>query len=81
MDPGDTKLTQSNSLREEQSDEGEPGNSMPYAGNFLQPFWLRCPLCSNHEMDRILLDYGRHLLLPIGIVLWLVFLFAEASPG
>jgi len=79
MDSSDTVLEHSNSLREEQSDEGEPGDSMPHAGNFLQPFWLRCPLCSNHEMDRFLLDYGRNLLLPVGMFLWLVFLLAQAG--
>lgn len=43
-------------------------------GDILQPPGVRCTLCSCHEVDRVILDYGRNLLLPLSLVFWVVFL-------
>lgn len=43
-------------------------------GNLLQSFRIRRTVCSNDEIDRVLLDYGFNFLLPFGVVLWVVFL-------
>ena len=54
-------------------EEKDHGDLDPDPGDFLQPSWFRCPICSNYEMDRFLLDYGRYFLLPIGILFWTLF--------
>ena len=41
--------------------------------NLLQPSWVRCPISSDNELDRILLDYGCHFLCPFAIFLWALF--------
>jgi hypothetical protein len=48
----------------------EPDYSLSDISDILQPSWVRCPVCSGDEMDRFLLDYGYHFLLPFGIFLW-----------
>jgi len=53
--------------------EEDHGDMDPDPSNFLQPSWIRCPICSSNEMDRFLLDYGRYFLLPIGILFWTLF--------
>ena len=58
-------------------DEGDKRlRSVSYACNFLQPLWVRCAFRPNNEVDRFLLDYGRYLLLPLGIVLWALLLLS-----
>jgi len=47
------------------------------ASNVLQPAWLRCTFCPSDEVDGFLLDYGRNFLLPVGIILWTIFLIAS----
>ena len=42
--------------------------------NILQSIGVRRFVCSCDEMDRVLLDYGRNFLLPVGIFLWTVLL-------
>jgi len=54
-------------------EEKDHGDLDPDPSDFLQPSWFRCPICSNYEMDRFLLDYGRYFLLPIGILFWTLF--------
>jgi len=51
----------------------ESGYPLPSHSNILQSFRVRCFVCSCDEMDRVLLDYGRNFLLPVGIFLWVVF--------
>ena len=57
-----------------QDEEKEPSNGDPDPGDLLQPSRVRRTLCSCNEVDRIILDYGRDLLLPISIFLWIIFL-------
>ncbi len=52
----------------------EDQNDVSDLGDILQPSWVRCPICSCDEVDRILLDYGFNILCPIAIILWTVFL-------
>ena len=46
-------------------------------GDVLQPAWVRCAFRPCDEVDGFLLDYGRNFLLPIGALLWIVFLIAQ----
>jgi hypothetical protein len=55
----------------------EISNSIVNIGNVLQPSWIRCPICTYDEMDRIVLDYGYHLLRPIAIIFWVILLIAS----
>ena len=55
-------------------DEDQPPPYNLNGGNVLQPAWLRCTFCPGHEVDRFLLDYGFNFLLPVGVILWTVFL-------
>ena len=43
-------------------------------GDLLQSVGVRRLVCSNHEVDRVLLDYGFNFLLPFGMFLWVLFL-------
>lgn len=52
----------------------ESGDPLPSHSNILQSFRVRRFVCSCDEMDRVLLDYGRNFLLPVGIFLWTVLL-------
>lgn len=45
-------------------------------GYVFQPVWLRRGIRCGNEIDRFLLDYGCHFLLPVGITLWIVFLLS-----
>ena len=56
-------------------EECEPYSS--YDSHFLQPTWVRCTFRPGDEVDRFLLDYGRNFLLPVGILLWCLFLIAS----
>tara|TARA_Y100000310_G_scaffold327695_1_gene394453 strand:+ start:2616 stop:2837 length:222 start_codon:yes stop_codon:yes gene_type:complete len=42
----------------------------------LLPLGIRCPIQIADEFNRFLLVYNRCFLLPVGVVLWIVFLFA-----
>lgn len=61
------------SYREEKHKE-KNGDDESYPRNVLQSVRVRRSVCSNNEMDRVLLDYGFNFLLPFGIILWIVFL-------
>lgn len=75
MDNSSEKQTTTNeAFCAQTSDEGEPRNRKLNACNFFQPFWIRRAFCADNELDGFLLDYGRYLLLPIGCVLWAIFL-------
>ncbi len=50
----------------------ETGDRFSYLGNIFQPTRVRRSICSCDEIDRVLLDYGRNFLLPVGIILWAV---------
>lgn len=45
-------------------------------GNFLQSSWIRRCVCVGNEVDGVLLGYGFNFLLPIGAILWFLFLIA-----
>lgn len=45
--------------------------------NVLQPSWIRCPISSSDELDRVILDYGCNFLWRIAIVLWTLFFVIE----
>ena len=45
--------------------------------NILQSTWIRRSIRFSNEVDGIFLGYGFNFLLPIGIILWLVFLFMK----
>jgi len=45
--------------------------------DILQSTWFRRALRPCNEMDRFLLDYGYHFLLPIGIILWAVYFASQ----
>lgn len=59
--------------REETHKEKISG-SMSNTSHILQSTRVRRTVCSNNEVDRVLLDYGFNFLLPFGVVLWVVFL-------
>jgi hypothetical protein len=63
-------------LPSEKSEEGEPSNYLPNARNVFQPIRVRRPFCANYEMDGFFLAYGRYILLPVGMLFWLIFLLA-----
>lgn len=42
--------------------------------NILQSIGVRCDVRNDYAVDRVLLDYGFNFLLPVGIILWAVFL-------
>jgi len=42
-------------------------------GDLLQPSWIRCPIPSGDDVDRIILAYGCDFLWRIGIFLWSLF--------
>lgn len=44
--------------------------------DILQPAWVRCAFRPCDKVDRFLLDYGLNFLLPIGIILWTLFLLS-----
>lgn len=75
MDSSDTisKPTDEDSKKHS---EGKHRNRTADDCDFLQPFWVRRAFRANHEVDRFLLDYGCYLLLPLGILLWSLFLMA-----
>jgi hypothetical protein len=50
------------------------GYGMSNHRNILQSSWVRCNVRNDYELDRVLLDYGFNFLLPVGIILWSVFL-------
>jgi hypothetical protein len=54
----------------------ERNNDVADSGNIFQSFRLRRTISSCNEMDRVLLDYGRNFLLPVGVILWIVLLVA-----
>jgi hypothetical protein len=54
--------------------EEDPCDMDPDPGDILQPSWFRCIICTNHEVDRLILDYGRYFLLPISVLFWTLFL-------
>lgn len=45
--------------------------------DLLQPSWVRCPISSCNDLDRVILDYGCNFLWRIGIVLWGLFFVIE----
>lgn len=55
----------------------ECGDHCTYDCNVLQPTWVRCAFRPCDEVDRFLLDYGRYLLLPVGIFLWIILLTTQ----
>jgi hypothetical protein len=61
------------SYREEKHKE-KIGGRMSNTGHVLQSTRVRRSVCTNNEVDRVLLDYGFNFLLPFGVVLWIVFL-------
>lgn len=64
------------SLRQENKkakSKKESKDSSSSASDFLQPSWVRCPVCSSDEVDGVLLDYGRYFLLPVAAFLWILF--------
>lgn len=63
----------SDSYREEKHKE-KIGDDEFNPRNVLQSVRVRRSVCTNNEVDRVLLDYGFNFLLPFGIVLWIVFL-------
>ena len=44
--------------------------------DILQPAWVRCAFRPCDKVDRFLLDYGLNFLLPLGIILWTLFLLS-----
>ena len=48
-------------------------------GNVLQPSWVRCPVCSCDEMDRVLLDNRFVLLLHVSLIFWALFFIKRTS--
>jgi len=40
----------------------------------FQPFWVRCTVQNDDELNGFLLDYGRYFLLYSGVIFWSVFL-------
>ena len=40
----------------------------------FQPFWVRCVIQDDDELNRFLLDYGRYFLLYCGTFFWALFL-------
>jgi|LakMenEpi03Aug12_release.lakeMendotaPanAssembly.Ray.scaffolds.fasta_scaffold4349887_1 hypothetical protein len=54
----------------------EHNNNVANSGNIFQSFRVRRSISSCDEVDRVLLDYGRNFLLPVGIVLWIILLAA-----
>ena len=57
-----------------QNAEEEHSDSGADPGDIFQPARVRCTLCTCNEVDRVILDYGRNLLLPLSILFWTVFL-------
>ena len=55
----------------------ECGDHSPYDRDVLQPAWVRCAFRPCDELDRFLLDYGSNFLLPVGIFLWSILLYAQ----
>jgi hypothetical protein len=43
-------------------------------GDIFQPTRVRCTLCTCDEVDRVILDHGRNILLPLSLLFWAVFL-------
>ena len=65
---------ESDSIHQIKTKSEKPDRGMdPDPSYILQPSWIRCPLCAGNEMDRLILDYGRYFLLPIGILFWTLF--------
>jgi len=62
-----------------ENDQEKLRNCVPNDGNVFQSIWVRCPFCSNNEMDKFILDYGRYFLLPVGIFLWSLFLILQKN--
>jgi len=56
------------------SKEDRQTNTILNLCNFFQPFWIRCSIQNGYGPDRFILDYGRYFLLPVGIILWALFL-------
>jgi len=50
-------------------------NDLSNSSDLDKPIRVRCGVCIDNELDRGLLDYNFNFLLPIGSVLWLIFLF------
>lgn len=46
-------------------------------GNLLQSAWIRRVIRPCNEVDGIFLGYGYNFLLPIGVILWFVFLITK----
>jgi len=54
--------------------EDRQTNTLLNLCNFFQPFWIRCSIQNGYGPDRLILDYGRYFLLPVGTILWALFL-------
>ena len=67
MADGDSKAKTNKTNKRKPSADG---------GYVFQPVWLRCGIRYGNEIDRFILDYGCHFLLPVGITLWIVFLLS-----
>lgn len=55
-----------------QENKKKDPDPLPTFRHVFQPTWFRCPICPDHEMDRVLLDYGYNFLLPISIFFWII---------
>jgi len=58
------------------SNKKEACNHSPNGCNVFQSFWIRHSIQKSDGLDRFLLDYGHHFLLPFGSLLHIV-LFIE----
>lgn len=41
-----------------------------------EPFRIRCNVCDDSRIDRFILDYHRHFLPAVTIILWIIFLLS-----
>jgi hypothetical protein len=51
-------------------------HGIPYLSNILQSSWFRCPICTDYEIDRFILDHRLHFLLHLSPIFWIIF-FSE----
>ncbi len=54
--------------------EKEDSDPLSNISDFFQSLGFRCPLRSDNEMDRVLLDYGFNFLPSFSVILWTIFL-------
>ena len=54
-------------------------NANSHTSDFFQPSWVRCPISSDNDLDRVILDYGCNFLWYIGLAIWTLFFVIKIS--